>query len=905
MKKSLFGLGILVLFAFGVACEDSTSDVDGLNCGAGTMLGDGGVCVTACSEGQSWDGTSCIAAGDCGPGTVAEDGSCVPLCDSDETWVDGGCASAPDCDPGTVYDSDEGACVPSDDLCGEGTHSVDGGCTPDLECGDGTHLEDNGCVLDDPATEIPESEEPGVPAEFDLPEDGASVELTGVVDTPEDFNGDGYVDGDFDIFRFDAPAGTWLEIVANTSGVAQPAFIVESDTTDDGGGPLYRRVALCPGAVTCRREVYRPRDDTYYVILSDFTQVDAYMFQYGTFPAGGPDFTYSAVVRNLGVPTPNPVDALPHTTSTDIDGGSLIFTELANLPADTLTEVISAGVPQAGIESEVYPALLLLDTFGALVDEQVIGQAWDSAALVLDNTGNGSWLVEDHFMTIGSNQTLKLDVRALAATQCDGDACDEALPVTEDESLLASWSLSAGQFLVIGSYCPMDGNTMVYQQLLKEDGTPISEVAMAHPKQVGSQYVYAQEDMTVLLWTRYGDGDSTTDLQIETKIIDTPSLMAGQTYADLAVNEMPPYTLRPAAIEHFQNQAGKMVFFSDFVTHDGATGGWQFPMESIMTQRLETIGPVIDTNSWLFPDSYCTPLFGYIPNDDHYLHYVYDGGGDILDSTYDVRMAYYNVPEVKQPAVGDPTVRPNQSLSGMGFYAFEALRHQYIEITVTPTALSRIQPKLWVLNFGAAEVVWISYAWIGDPTSHQLGLVIDEVAQAQGDALKVGYTSPYDGKTILLVMDDGGAATTIDLFNLRLEVPPPPANDMCADAETITFSGDTAPVSGTSIGATDSELQPMCTAWITPGPEVYYSLELDADDELTVTADSTAFSPVLYLFTDCDDPVESCVAGTTADELLSVTYTVPSDGAGTYFLAVDSSRGGGDFTLDLTKGGAK
>src|SRR5687768_13874632 len=70
----------------------------------------------------------CVAAIDCGPGTIAnEDGNaCVP---------DGSVV----CSDGTMFDVASGTCVPSDAVCGDGTVLIDGVCrdpatvTPDAE----------------------------------------------------------------------------------------------------------------------------------------------------------------------------------------------------------------------------------------------------------------------------------------------------------------------------------------------------------------------------------------------------------------------------------------------------------------------------------------------------------------------------------------------------------------------------------------------------------------------------------------------------------------------------------------------------------------------------------------------------------------------------------------------------
>jgi len=72
---------------------------------------------------------------ECGEGTVDMDGVCVP---TDEV-----------CGEGTTYDMASGTCLPDGGLeCGEGTIEMDGECVTDLGCGTGTTQMGNECVPD-------------------------------------------------------------------------------------------------------------------------------------------------------------------------------------------------------------------------------------------------------------------------------------------------------------------------------------------------------------------------------------------------------------------------------------------------------------------------------------------------------------------------------------------------------------------------------------------------------------------------------------------------------------------------------------------------------------------------------------------------------------------------------------
>jgi hypothetical protein len=854
--------------------------------------------ATACAKSSEETGDGGLV---CAAGTIEIDGGCGPACGQGRYWADGGCADMPQCGDGTAFDEAKGQCVPADDVCGEGTHAVDGGCANDLECGEGTHMEGGECVPDTLGdADVTESTVPGQAAEFILPEPGEDVTLGGTVDAPEDVDGDGSPDGDWDTFSFTAGAGTWLRIEAASDGAAQPAFIVDSDETGKDGAPLFRRISLCPTSLACSREVYLPRAGTYSIVISDYTHVNAWVYGFSTVLVGGPDFTYLATVTNLGTPTPANVASLPHESSDDLDEGRLVFSSLASLGEGDVVELLASGVTVDGLASEVYPILMLFDGTGAILAEDVSSSPSEAAALALVAKDAGPYLVvHDHLMIVGPNRELAFRAKALAPVDC-GDVDCGSSDVSQSDSLLLKWDLTAGQALVIGTYFPVDGQTLAYQQLLAADGEALSDEQEVYPGTNGAVFGYAEENTFLYLWIRWGDGATPATCEVDARIIDTPELTPGKTYTGLAVNDMPPYTYYPAGIDHVSGLKGKMLFFSDLATTDGA-GEWVSPFESIMTPRLEQMGPVIDTQSWNFPDGYCTPPFAYVKDDGHVLHWVRDPAGSITGSTYDVRVAAYNATAMAAPTVATPSVKLNQSLAGMGFYTFTAGKNQYVDITVTPVALSDIQPRIWVMNFGEAVFDWIQYVWSGDPDSPQLALVAQGTAAAQGDALTVGYVSPYDGMSILLVSDEGGAAGILDLFNVKITVPPPPDNDTCAGAEPIALDGDGhATVTGSTLFAVDSGDQPMCTYWSTAGPDVYYSLELADGETVSAAADGDGRTPVLYLLRDCADPEGTCVAGSGYETLGSLEYTVPDGAGGTYLLAVDGYAQGVEFTLNVT-----
>ncbi|MFW5740728.1 MAG: hypothetical protein ACOC1F_10235 [Myxococcota bacterium] len=331
-----------------------------LDCGAGTKLVDGR-CEPLCDPGQAWNGSECVDDTACAPGTERIDGGCVPACPDGEFWDGNACAVLPSCGDGTTFDEDAGACVPNDSLCAEGTHFDGGVCVPDTEsCGPGTHLDGGTCVPDQlPDPDVPESADPTGEASFDLPDAGNSITLGGTVDTPEDRDGDGYVDPDYDYFTFSATAGTWLRIQATSEGAAHPAFVIVSDASDAGGAPLYVRYALNPGAIDVQREVYLPFDGDYRLIVSDYSHVSAELFGWLGLPVGGDDFTYHVGVDNLGEPSPSTVSAVPASESGSTADGALSFVELSGLQQHDVRVIHNLGMPSGKMHSDVFAALLL------------------------------------------------------------------------------------------------------------------------------------------------------------------------------------------------------------------------------------------------------------------------------------------------------------------------------------------------------------------------------------------------------------------------------------------------------------------------------------------------------------------------------------------------------------------
>lgn len=883
----------------GTACGPGTEEVAGvcvpaLRCGPGTVP-DGDRCRPQCAPGENWDGQACVAVTSCAPGTVAQGGSCVPLCGPDQSWNGKTCEDLPPCGPGTTRHPQTGTCVPDESACAPGTTLQNGVCVPTLECGPGTHDVSGACVPDGlPEADVLEAEIDGQAAEFPLPAAGAAIRLGGTVDVPEDKNGDGYADGDWDAFRFTAPAGTWLRLSATSDGATLPAFLLDFDLLDAEGRLVWRRAALQPNHRTCTREVYLARAGSYTLWVSDFNQVSAFLFGYDTVPVGGAPFRYLVTVENRGVPQPVAL-GLPSEERQDLGSGGLAFYSVPGQGTDRAVEITARPVAPDGLaDAQVIGALTLVDSGGALRDEYVGRGTWESAALlVAAPAGQSRLLVRDFWVTLGDEARIDLIARTLIPQNCNG-GCSDAL-VSREQSRLLAWTLASGDFFVAGTYYP-DAELMIHQQLLDAAFAPLGQAQMVYPGQHGAVWAYAESAGPVYLWLRWGDAAPQGTFPIDARIHATPALTEGATANNLPVFDMPPGTVVPSGLAHFSGQGGKVVFFTGFHSQPAS---WGQPFESVLNRWFEQMGPVVDVTSWMFPDAYATPLFTYVPDNGHRLYLAYDQMGDASGS-YGVTMNAYATKPLGRPAVGAPVQRTLQSPALANFYTFEAGRNQYLEITVEPVLLSDIQPRIWVMNFGAAVFDWIWYVWRASPDAPQLGLVVAETAPGPYASFTAGYISPYDGMSLLLVSDAGGAAGPADLFNVQISVPPPPANDACSAATPVSLAGGQAAVDGSHRSASSEVEATACTSYLSAGPDVFYRLTLAAGTRLAVTADSSESLLAIYLFRRCDDVAGSCVAGADGRNPATLSYTVPADGAGEYFLGVDAYQGGGAFHLELT-----
>ena len=132
--------------------------------------------------------------------------------------------------------------------------------------------------------------------------------------------------------------------------------------------------------------------------------------------------------------------------------------------------------------------------------------------------------------------------------------------------------------------------------------------------------------------------------------------------------------------------------------------------------------------------------------------------------------------------------------------------------------------------------------------------------------------------------------------------------DTCDDAYVVPKG--TSQFRGTTVGynadygrttATNS-----CTNWSQSGPDTVFRIELDPNETLTASLDSsisgTTWDAALYLISDCSQSETSCLTGEDNGNPEAVTYQNTGTQTETYFLIVDSflASRSGTFELDIT-----
>ena len=731
----------------GTECGPGTTDQNGtcvpdiIECGDGTVLQDD-QCVPICGANQYWDGAQCVDTPECAAGTTfnPQTGECEP-CPAGQYWDGTACQIGPECDTGTSFNPQTGMCEPDEDACGPGTVFVNGQCVPE--------------ELPDP--DVVESTDPDGSVAFNLPAEGESVSLGGVVNEPEDINGDGYPDGDWDAFTLVAPAGTYLRIRATSEGATLPAFTILSTEEDGSGGPLYARYTFNPNGLDSEREFYFPRDDTYTIYVTDYNQM------MGTpVPVGGDDFTYYVTVENLGSPIITDIDTMPLADTGDLADGMLFFYNLKNLLTAEVVTLKSLGEPLPDTDNDVRAIIMLIYPDGSVAEALASGTTAD-AEIRFSVPESGDYLVihdfyyidgpEDDFEISGVNE----NVEDCTAGGCAGGA------LAEGEHRVLMWDLLAGDFFLFNATVPSDA-TENLRVIVYDNGMNVLSEASAGSTWNRWDDMFVTQDTWIYLWLEGWGGGAVPSYTFEAVHEATLELVEGVSAAGQGVVDMPEDTIEDAGIEHFVGTGGQMAVCMDLTTY-GA--GWTSPLEEVYTDELGYLGPAFDVAGVDLP--VLSPSFAYLPEDGYYLHMVSDPGSDITAGTYDATVYFQDLTDLGAPAAGTPVSAAAQSLdadTGLAFYAYTAVRGENARVTVTPNG-SNLQPEAWILEFG----YHYNTSWYDSTTMFELGRQAAAIAMSAGGTVTTEYISEYDGLMVVVVQDAAGSGGG-DTFDIEVAVIP-------------------------------------------------------------------------------------------------------------------------------------
>lgn len=745
-------LGLSACGGDGTDCGPGTTDQNGtcvpdiIECGDGTVLQDD-QCVPICGQNQYWDGTQCVTAPECAAGTTfnPQIGECEP-CPDGQYWDGTTCEIVPECDSGTSFNPQTGKCEPDAEACGPGTVFVNGRCVPE--------------ELPDP--DVAESTDPGGAAPFDLPAEGQSVSLGGVVDEPVDLNGDGWADADWDYFTVTVPAGTYLRIRATSEGAALPAFMVLSAELDDQGYALYARYAINPNGLECEREVYLPRADTYTIMVSDYNNAVTALFGAGSFPVGGDDFSYYVTVENLGAPAITDIASMPLSDSGNFGAGRLSFYNLKNLSLAEVVTLKSLGEPLPDTASDAFPLIMLVAPDGAILEHYATDPGAD-AEILFSVPADGDYLVvQDLLLQIGPRDEfaisgIKENVEDCTAGGCAGGA------LAEGEHRVLKWDLLTGDFFLFNATVPSDA-TENLRVVLYDNGMNLVSEASAGTTWNRWDDLFITQDTWIYLWLQGWTGGAVPVYTLDVVHQATPQLQDGVAATGLSVIDMPADTLWDSGVDHFTGGAGQVAVFLDLAAH-GA--GWTDPLEEIYTELRKYLGPAFDAVAADLPA--LDPPLACLPEDGYYLHMVSDSGGDVSAGTYDATLYLQDLVDLGAPVTGTPVGGTSQTLdtgTGLAFYAYGAVSGGNAGITVTPNG-SNLQPEVWVLEFG----YHYNTNWYSRATYPELGRQAMHTAQNAGEAAAVEHIASYDGPVVVLVRDASGSGGG-DPFDIEVAIVP-------------------------------------------------------------------------------------------------------------------------------------
>lgn len=172
----------------------------------------------------------------------------------------------------------------------------------------------------------------------------------------------------------------------------------------------------------------------------------------------------------------------------------------------------------------------------------------------------------------------------------------------------------------------------------------------------------------------------------------------------------------------------------------------------------------------------------------------------------------------------------------------------------------------------------------------------------------ISYTIAASGTYYVNVEGfSGTSAGFYILVGIQAVPPTPPANDDCATAVKVpcgvnNYSGSTELAVDDYTPSLNVSDTLSCTGFYALGGDVVYELNLTGTETVDISYTNAADAS-LYIITDCNDPIGSCVAG--ADNTFTGQAEVINgfSGTGTFYIILDTFSGftpGGTYTADIT-----
>jgi hypothetical protein len=248
---------------------------------------------------------------------------------------------------------------------------------------------------------------------------------------------------------------------------------------------------------------------------------------------------------------------------------------------------------------------------------------------------------------------------------------------------------------------------------------------------------------------------------------------------------------------------------------------------------------------------------------------------------------------------GDTTAANNDAMGcdGLGpdvVYSLLLTTPTRVGMRVTPSSGSPLRPSLYLRQPGGCA---------SEYPADELGCA---AAAQPGSMANLVIPSLPPGQYFVWVDGVDGTAGAFDLAVELVAAPPPPSNDVCGAAQSISLASGPVTVMGTTVSASDDAFVSCTIPFGGFSPDVVYTIELPTAQALAIdltAASGSALRPTFGLRVPgaCSsvDVLDELACAWDDPQLLSRTVlTLPNVPAGSYSLWVEGDNATqGDFSL--------